>query len=395
LSLRISRRTSAGRGEYEISENYDGISPRDLDDRRLSVRLGPGLVLDTGIVLRLKNGKRRLRRDDGIAMQFPRQMCAILLMPHAVRTREGLGEGQPVLRADEYSIEHLELASATLRGVGGAELDIESVIYGNFAYQNEQLSFAERFAQVQRLWANRTALPQRLSDLLGEHEALVLSGQPIPPRGEEVVEELQGALTEMSNDFGLSYRTAAMDAVPDLLRALEWARVPPQPPIQVTDVPPDQPEIRRRTIGEWRRWANARGAASARFRQDVREAYGWTCLVCGVHFPATEANRIPGVDAAHTLPWSDYDLDCVSNGLCLCRQHHWAFDQNLLVIRCENGRYFIEVPDEAQRILLEDYPEFSLDELLRHVGEIPLERLPGDPADRPHPEFLRRLYESQ
>ena len=55
--------------------------------------------------------------------------------------------------------------------------------------------------------------------------------------------------------------------------------------------------------------------------------------LCGLHLPRTSVNASAGVDAAHILPWADYDLDHVCNGICLCKHHHWAFDEGLLVFR--------------------------------------------------------------
>ncbi len=97
------------------------------------------------------------------------------------------------------------------------------------------------------------------------------------------------------------------------------------------------------------------------------------------------------MDAAHILPWADYDLDHVSNGLCLCRLHHWAFDEGLIVITCEENRYAVEIPEEVQSGIREEVQLFSLDELLRHVGPIPEARLPRQRAHRPRPEFLEEL----
>ena len=123
----------------------------------------------------------------------------------------------------------------------------------------------------------------------------------------------------------------------------------------------------------------------------MRRAYNSTCVICGLHLPATRYNPVPGVDAAHILPWAEYDLDDVSNGLCLCRLHHWAFDENLIVVTFEEGRYLMGIPDEVQLGIREEVRLFSLDELLEHVGPIPEARLPRERAHRPRPQFLEEL----
>ena len=147
-----------------------------------------------------------------------------------------------------------------------------------------------------------------------------------------------------ARNSGVEYRSQAEDVVPDLLESLEWAKDPPEQPKPVDDVPPEEVEIRQRVIKDWKRWASFRGAKSARFRQEVRRAYNSTCIVCGLHLPPTPFNTVAGVDAAHILPWADYDLDEVSNGVCLCKHHYWAFDEGLILITHDGQRYHAEVP---------------------------------------------------
>jgi hypothetical protein len=99
------------------------------------------------------------------------------------------------------------------------------------------------------------------------------------------------------------------------------------------------------------------------------------------------------VDAAHILPWYAYDLDLVSNGVCLCKIHHWAFDEGLIQIRFENGVYFVDIPESIADRLAVENPSFSLDRLREYIGPIPESRLPADPKQRPDPRFLERLSE--
>jgi predicted restriction endonuclease len=178
-----------------------------------------------------------------------------------------------------------------------------------------------------------------------------------------------------------------------LNETLDLAKVPPEPPIAVEEVDPEEVEIRRRTVKEWKRWANSRGAASAKFRLAVRQAYGSTCIVCGLHLPATSFNATPGVDAAHILPWSEYDLDETFNGLCLCKLHHWAFDEGLIIIRHEDGSYLVDVPEDVVNGM-RAVAGFSIDELLRHAGPINEVRLPARVRDRPRPDLLEMLRRS-
>jgi hypothetical protein len=97
--MRISRRTSGGRGEYEISgATESGITAATLSNHRLSISLG-SVTFDSGSVLTNQGGKRRLRRTIFGAMQVARQLATALLLPVPVRADLALGAGLPVIQA--------------------------------------------------------------------------------------------------------------------------------------------------------------------------------------------------------------------------------------------------------------------------------------------------------
>ncbi len=392
--MRITRRTSGGRGEYEVSEQYGAIGPSDMFGRQILIDVGEGIRINTGVQTKESGGKPRLRLVDPKGIQLPRQLAATLLMPRPQRTRGSLGRGKPILKSDRYAVENINLSSVAVQGGEAVLIQIHSIDLGNSDHSADTFQFGDRMAQVRYLWERAVELPVEIITLLNEHREMIESGDPIPPRGEAVVAELQAVLTEMGADFGI-FRQGGEDVVGDLLRTLELAEVPPEPPIGVEEVDPEEVEIKRRTVREWRRWAASRGAASARFRNEVREAYGWSCLACGAHYPRTSFNRVAGVDGAHILPWADYDLDQTSNGLCLCRTHHWAFDEGLLTIRWSNRdeRYHIDVPEEARSIIELEAPEFSIDELMAVSGPVPDDRLPTDHSSRPNSQYLKMLYD--
>jgi len=390
--MRISRRTSGGRGEYEISESApNGLTPRDLFQRRIFLVFNDDWVVDTGIQLTNQGGKRRVRRLDA-GIQLQRQVAAALMMPHSVRADAPLGRGMPILQANRYAIEDMEVTGAELIGDGAVRLTLGEIILLNLSHHAEQLGLAQRIANLDHVWTNRDQLPEALATLVDAHRTLTRSGQPVPEEAERVVEGIQRAVTENAADLGILYRSEGQDALPDLLASL--SEPPPAPPIAVADVDPDETEIRCRTVKEWKRWAASRGAASARFRQAVRQAWNSTCAVCGLHLPATSHNTSAGVDAAHILPWADYDLDDLCNGICLCKHHHWAFDEGLILIRAEKGVYSIEVPADMAQAILAENSAFGLASLSNFAGPIPEARLPRRREDRPSPRYLELLRES-
>lgn len=392
--MRISRRTSGGRGEYEISENSpEGLTPADLFDHRLILDFGGGWVVDTQTVLTRQGGKRRIRLIDkskGIHVQ--RQVATGLMLPHPMREDKTLGRGLPIAKANQYAIDHIQLGKVRTAG-NVAHLEVTSLVLRNISHHAEELHTADRREKVGLVWRGAGKLPDEIAALLRRHKALVSTGGPIGKDAEAVVVALQQQLTDAARDLGLIYRSSGEDALPDLLRAIQYSEEPPAPPIAVDQVDPDDTEIKRRTVKEWKQWASVRGAASVKFRQEVRRVYNSTCVVCGLHLPPTSDTK-PGVDAAHILPWADYDLDEVSNGICLCKTHHWAFDEGLIVITAVADGYLLEIPGDVKASLLAQAPAFSLEALERHAGRIPEARLPRKVKDRPRALFLKKLRES-
>lgn len=198
---------------------------------------------------------------------------------------------------------------------------------------------------------------------------------------------------DLAPDYILDY-TYGTDVLPTLEAMLAPSGAAPASPVPIEQIPDEELELRRREISRWRRWATTRGYRGVKFRADVQTAYRQTCVVCGLRFPKSAHCLRPGVDAAHILPWRDYELDDVRNALCLCKLHHWAFDEGLLAIRWDDQkkRYRVEVTDTAARALAGE--KASLDALRAHEGAIPPARLPANRAQWPRPQCLERLYEA-
>lgn len=396
--MRISRRVSGGRGEYELSgETSGGVRTADLLNRRLIFDLGEEWLIDTDTRVVEQGGKPRIRRFHKTPsyMQVQRQLAAALLMPHPVRDDTILAGGLPILRADRYAIEHIEIANDVTWDENTATLKIEEVILRNMSNHAETLHFQDRRDLVKQAWMRAAELPIAIQGILERHQELVSSGGPVLASAEALVSELATRVTESADDLGLLYRSVDSDVLADIQQALKMSVEPPaEPTVLPGDIDPNETQVKRRVVKAWKRWANARGAASAKFRQQVREAYQSTCLVCGVHLPSTSLNAVPGVDAAHILPWAEYDLDVVANGICLCKLHHWAFDEGLILITESQGVYSIEIPNEIRETLTRDYPEFSLAHLGQYAGPIPAQRLPHIPQQRPNPQFLQRLLQA-
>lgn len=389
--MRITRRTSGGRGEYEISEESpEGLSPRDLLERKVVLQLDPNWSIETGVSLKMQGGKFRLRRDTTGGIQLPRQLIATLMMPEAVRADVGLGMGAPVMQSGRYAVEHIIVAGATLTAPDVARLGIDSVELRNASLGAEEINVSDRIASIRSLWSREDELPAPLPELLRAHRRSVLGPGPVSVTAEKLVRRLQFELFRLSADLGIVY-SQQTDVLEGLLAAL--AITVRQPVLRVEEVDPTELDVRRRTTKAWKRWANARGPKTAIFRQQVRDAYRSTCLFCGLRLPPTAENTA-GVDAAHILPWADYDLDDVRNGVCLCKLHHWAFDEGLLTLSYSEGAYVVMVPEDI-RATLEVAGDFSLELLESVVGQVPATRLPIQSSKWPAPELLDILNAAQ
>lgn len=67
----------------------------------------------------------------------------------------------------------------------------------------------------------------------------------------------------------------------------------------------------------------------ALFPQIIRAVYDDTCAVCGL-FARTQKTSI--VEAAHIRRFADFHDDHPSNGLALCKGHHWGFDAGVFTL---------------------------------------------------------------
>ena len=386
-----------GRGEYEWCEPSE-TDPKNHEilNRKIYLVLPDGGTIDTGCIFGYQGDKYRIRIAsdvEGRELHPIWHAAAVLMMPKPIRAEPRWGDGVPVMRTGQYGIIHLHLGQIDISAPGRACVAIKTVEAGNH-YQQEQINFASRYEQVRQAWAGRSRFEKPIADLLHEHEIIFRSGQTDSGRrGQVVVRKLQRQVADRSADYSIPGNAPTTDVLPSLLQVLGGILAEP---IQSLDaIPPEEVQVRRREVKEWKRWAAARGAASARFRREVRSLYNSTCIVCGLRLPSLGSGSNPGVDAAHILPWSEYEMDHVSNGICLCKLHHWAFDEAFIAIRHDAGRYYVEIPDQAEGRIASSNEKIDLGFLTPFIDQIPDIRLPRNPNQRPKPQFLDRLREAQ
>jgi hypothetical protein len=251
--------------------------------------------------------------------------------------------------------------------------------------QEDAVDFESRMKEVEHLHDNAARFPAQIRGLLLEHQSRLQNNGPLPERLEDIVVELMGETERIAPDYNVDY-VSGVDVVQPLREIADLPQF--AEPISIASISPEDTEIRLREVAKWRRYAAARGPTAAAFRRAVRDAYDSRCIVCGIRLPLSVHCRVPGVDSAHILPWATYDLDIVGNGLCLCKTHHWAFDQQLIAIVYSDNSYHVLVTDRA-RLALDAVAIASLEAF---AGIIDAERLPQDRQSWPRPAFLDELY---
>lgn len=383
----IQKRSSSGRGEYEIAGSVGGISTSGLIGKPLFIDTQSELgQLSTGIWALIQGGKPRLRMiEKGKGIQIHRQIEALLLMPQSIRDESQLLGGQPVVLAGRYILQRVEVPSAKLVD-DSAVLQLGSIDCNNDSLTH-QIDFRGRICSILRLYAGADDLPPRVGNALRAHQADIVATRRISASTEEIVAEVIAATEEAAKESDVVL-IKGEDPVPlllDLLRSQPTVEIPP-----VSQIDPVDLEMRRRVADRWRLQKD-RGPASVKFRSTVRQAYKSTCLFCGLRL-VSEDVRVPGIDAAHIAAWAHYEADVVGNGICLCKLHHWAFDQYLLAIKFDSVKgYSIVVTELALGAFAGDAA--VLKSLGAVAGPIEVSRLPQNPDDWPRPQFLNQLYE--
>lgn len=128
----------------------------------------------------------------------------------------------------------------------------------------------------------------------------------------------------------------------------------------------------------------ARVAVSIRdaaFGRVVRRAYDYTCAMCGVRFMLDDVIL---VDAAHLIPFAESHNDSTTNGIALCKNHHWLMDRHLISPGPGRGNDFSQ-PIWLISPLLDDRLEAHR-ACVEHKGRRVI--LPREERHRPSPESL-------
>ena len=375
--MHIGFRTSGGgRGEYELVGHHGSLGAADLVGWDLKWEL-PGIgECETGIWIDPGgSGKPRLRSKIlHDRPQVGRQIAAVLLLPRPVRERSSLGQGQPILGDRSYFLARIGFKSSSIFDehhktivVKPAYVVVENETDSDIIYFDSRWERVRRIHDsymIQDSYRDILSILQEHQDCL-EVRNITRTSVSASEKLTRYFEEEGDAVPIVENMFGISLED------PSILNLEEL----------------EDDDIEMRVISTSRmRKVRGRPSSSRNFSSDVRKAWRYTCAFCGLKLPGRKGSIDSGVDAAHILPWAEYDLDNIRNGISLCKIHHWAFDQAVLILRCEGQQYFVEPSPR-----MEAFEDSTQNRLRAVVGPIPEERLPINAGNRPSPQYIEKL----
>lgn len=382
--MRIAFRTGGGRGAYELAGRQGDCPASALFDREMFYELTPDLVIPGYAVPALRSGKPRIKLDEDRrrdAAHFCYLLAALLLMPEPRRDPNTAG-GSSLLAYKAYSM--------TIIKIDVVEIDSErsvvrptEMLLQNGQGRSESMDFIGRMSRIMAVWSAADDGDSELAELLRHHKAVFsapdISHVAIKQAAERIRTHIavgSDPLPLIESQMGIEHSLRVEELTP-IIRAREFG---------IEDaVSPEIAQVER--VRTWRRVA-ARGRAAQRFSEAVKTCYRQTCLFTGQRLPKLESTHEPGVDAAHILPWATHGINSVSNGICLSKQSHWAFDAGVVRLSFDRScnQYIISIPDAVSIEAVE--AGFSLDAYRAMSGAIPSARLPDNRNLYPNPDYI-------
>jgi hypothetical protein len=351
------------------------------------IEIFPGVEINAHSNCVQKDGKPRIRLTQPARNAHPASLIAAAMMLPKPRRERHETHGVSLLRWEQFVVQTIRIDAVPR--AGSVLVCPVTVRLENADGLRLDISFAERMARVVRVWAASAKPDGPIADAVRAHAAAFAS--PLSTQGQLVsaIAGLHAALNKPNNDmlplleahFGLG--AIAAPSTGDMS-----AGIGEEAFVEEVQINPAEARIER--VRQWR-LAAVRGGSASTFRRKVREAYDFRCLFSGQRLPRTDATSTAGVDAAHILPWSRFDLDAPTNGLCLNKQCHWAFDEGLLrlIFDSTENAYAISIPNPVR--LAAEGAKFDMQTFEAIAGRVPFNRLPANRALWPSSAYLAEL----
>lgn len=381
--MRIALRPSGGRGDYELAGSYNGLHASDLLEKQFYFQITPSLIIEGKSKAHRLSGKPRIRPE--INGEHPYVVISsILLLPPPRRE---------LIKTATSALTSLSYQEYILAGIDVdlVETDATKVIFAPTTIwaKNQggilKVDFAERMAIITTIWAAASIHKSELTSLILKHQTAVNSSDHAAIQ--KTAKEIQKSF-ETNNDV-LSLILHRLN-LPDDLGVAYTGITTNTTGYESEDNDSSPDDSLRERIWKWRKQAD-RGPGAREFSIAVRKAYDYRCLFSGERFPKLEPLDSAGVDGAHILPWSTHQLNSVVNGICLCKQCHWGFDNGLLRLDfdSQSNSYLLSIPKNVEAVANKE--NFDLAPFKRNTGALDLSRLPQDHNLWPSPKHILEL----
>lgn len=386
--MRIALRTGGGRGVFELAGHQGDLSASDLFDHEISYELTPGIVIPGRAVAALRQGKPRITLDTDTrnkTTHLYRLLSAVLLLPKPKRELKTT-HGDEILRFESYSMTAIKVDVAGLT-TDNVILRPTDLLLENADDRRAEVNFTERMARIISLWDAASNQDSVLADSIRRLSSEVKAKDPDYKAIERCAQEISDLLHTNGDALLLAEQQLGVQQNRQLPVDLEPQITSKDFGLE-DDISPQEALIKR--VKQWRQQAE-RGSAGRKFSRNVSEAYDYRCLFSGQRLPRMEITDSPGVDSAHILPWSTYDLNSVRNGLCLTKQCHWAFDQGILRLAYDgpSNTYVVTIPENVRSAA--SRASFDIAYFQSLAGSIPKSRLPKNIGLWPSPAYISEL----
>ena len=389
--MRIALRTSGGRGEYEVAGSHESIRVHDVFDRQIVLELLPGFRFPTNNYVRHTQGKPRIRLLDSHGdSHIYLILAAILLLPKPKREIGATPGGKLQIYKDNFSVMSIPFDVVELTTT---EIVVSptQIVLSNSTFDSVRLDVIERLRIVMACWEAASKQSSALANAITQHKN-AFNSQNV----KAVISAAESIrLATIEPDDPLRHITKDLN-LPNL-DELMWLGVHATETDEALALGEENleelKEAARNRMKVWRQVA-MRGAAGAKFSLQVREAYDHTCMFTGMRLPKTPMTGSSGVDAAHILPWAEYDLNSVSNGLCLSKLCHWAFDAGILQLTFDDPSSKYQLQLSTAALSAESDGLLKLNGLKDIQGVVSTSLLPKDSANWPKPSFLKVYNEA-
>ena len=389
--MRIALRTSGGRGEYEVAGSHESIRVHDVFDRQIVLELLPGFRFPTNNYVRHTQGKPRIRLLDPYSDSHVYLiLAAILLLPKPKREIGATPGGKLQIYKDNFSVMSIPFDVVELTTTEIVVSPTQMVL-SNSTFDSVRLDVIERLRIVMACWEAASKQSSALANAITQHKN-AFNSQNV----KSVISAAESIrLATIEPDDPLRHITKDLN-LPNL-DELMWLGVHATETDEALALGEENleelKEAARNRMKVWRQVA-MRGAAGAKFSLQVREAYDHTCMFTGMRLPKTPMTGSSGVDAAHILPWAEYDLNSVSNGLCLSKLCHWAFDAGILQLTFDDPSSKYQLQLSTAALSAESDGLLKLNGLKDIQGVVSTSLLPKDSANWPKPSFLKVYNEA-